>query len=74
MRYGQDFQLLHVNTRKFLTLIPHEAALEERDNMRIALETFGSKYSHFVFAPIFELEQTREAFLYTNDAVFLLSA
>ena len=29
LRYGQDFQLLHVNTRKLLTLLPHEAALEE---------------------------------------------
>ena len=61
-----------MNTRKLLTLLPHEAALEERDNMRVALEPFGSKYSHFIFAPIFELEQT--AYLFCDDAVFLLPA
>ena len=43
--FGSVIQLLHVKSRKYLTVEPNQVANQERENLRVHLSEFGSSLS-----------------------------
>ena len=58
VRYGDTIQLLHVKSKKYLTIIPTEVAAVEKENIKISLDVAGSTESWLIVQPRFKINQT----------------
>ena len=51
VRYGQEVQLLHINSGKFVTARPHRLAESNAESLLCELDPDGSDDSHFTILP-----------------------
>jgi hypothetical protein len=68
IRYGDSIQLLHLNSKKYLTIIGHEVALLERENIRVRLHPEGTEDSWLTLQPRFKITQHGDL-VFTNSEV-----
>lgn len=55
--FGDTIQLLHVNSGKYITLLPGQLARDERENMRCYLSPEGSVNSWFQILPRYKIDR-----------------
>jgi hypothetical protein len=65
LAYGDLIQLKHVKSKKFLTISQHTLARQEKENMRIMLQSRGDNTSCLLFMPRFKYD--REGQHITNN-------
>ncbi|KAK3270711.1 hypothetical protein CYMTET_20905, partial [Cymbomonas tetramitiformis] len=51
VRFGDQVQLRHVNSGRYLTVSTSEVAEAESENIKVFLDTDGSNHSHVAFEP-----------------------
>lgn len=69
VRFNSLVQLEHIQTHKFLTLMPNEHAEIEKDNIRLKLEDFGSEASHFRIQPYYSFQEEVDGIVRIGDKV-----
>lgn len=55
--FGDVIQLRHVKSGKFLTVSDHILAKQERENLRVCLNSKGNTLSYLVFSPRFKYDR-----------------
>eukprot|EP01034_Spumella_vulgaris_P036426 gene36426-44929_t len=68
--FGDTIQLLHLKSKKYVTVRPNDLARDERENMKVTLSTDGSVYSWIKIMPKFKIN--REGEPVTNNVEVLL--
>ncbi len=67
--YGQSFQLLHVNSNKFVTVRPRQLARTEKDCVLLELDPEGSEHSQFTLHPRFKHYEEGDAVQLFNQVL-----
>eukprot|EP00600_Ochromonadales_sp_CCMP1393_P007371 CAMPEP_0174957928 /NCGR_PEP_ID=MMETSP0004_2-20121128/2340_1 /TAXON_ID=420556 /ORGANISM="Ochromonas sp., Strain CCMP1393" /LENGTH=327 /DNA_ID=CAMNT_0016206083 /DNA_START=25 /DNA_END=1005 /DNA_ORIENTATION=- len=70
LSFGDTIQLLHVKSGKFLTVRPNDLARDERENMKVTLNSDGSVMSWFKVMPRYKIN--REGEVINNNTEILL--
>jgi hypothetical protein len=68
--FGDTVQLQHVNSGKFLTLVPRAIAEKEKENMKLMLMEGGSEGSYFCFKPRWAMRSEGSP-VYNGDQITL---
>ena len=64
------FQLFHIKSQKYVTVIPGKLAENERENIRIGLDAQGSAFSWIQITPRFKIDKDGDRVL-TNAEMYL---
>lgn len=67
VHYGDTIQLLHVKSKKYITVIGNEVAENERQNIRVRLDPEGSPDSWMIIQPRFKINQSGDAVLSNSE-------
>ena len=67
VRYGDSIQLLHVKSKKYVTVVGNEVAEYERQNIRVRLDPAGSPNSWLILQPRFKINQAGDAVLSNSE-------
>ncbi|KAH8083393.1 Inositol 1,4,5-trisphosphate receptor [Aureococcus anophagefferens] len=57
IKFGSTIQLLHVKSRKYITVDPNEVASHERENLSVRLSESGSSLSWFTLLPCYKIDR-----------------
>lgn len=68
--FGDTIQLLHVKSKKFITILPNDLARDERENMKVSLDSDGSILSWIKLMPRYKINREGEN-ITNNTEVFL---
>jgi hypothetical protein len=71
-RYGNVYQLQHVKSGRFLTLLPGVSAAVDRDRMRVELVAGGNDGSHFRVEPMLKMRPVGSS-VFVGDRLKLVS-
>lgn len=63
VRYGDTIQLLHVKSKKYVTVVSREVAYVEKENIRVKLDTHGTTESWLTVQPRFKINQTGDVLM-----------
>lgn len=70
VHYGDSIQLLHVKSKKYVTVAEHEVSLSERHNIRVLLHPKGTSTSWLVIQPRFRINKLGDVVI-TNSEIKL---
>jgi hypothetical protein len=70
LHYGDEIQLLHLNSKKYVTIIGHEVALLERENIRVRLHPQGTEDSWLTLQPRFKITQNGDLVFSNSEVKF----
>ena len=70
VHYGDSIQLLHVKSKKYVTVVEHEVSLSERHNIRVLLHPKGTSTSWLVIQPRFRINKLGDVVI-TNSEIKL---
>eukprot|EP01040_Poterioochromonas_malhamensis_P001446 gene1446-1534_t len=68
--FGDIIQLYHVKSGKYLKVIPDQLAKDERENIRIVLDSKGSSYSWMQVCPRYKIDRDGDRVL-NNSEIYL---
>jgi len=55
--FGDTIQLYHVKSKKYLTVLPKKLAVDERENLKVVLNSGGNPYSWINVVPRFKIDR-----------------
>lgn len=70
VHYGDTIQLLHVKSKKYVTVIEHEVSPSERQNIRVLLHPKGTSASWLILQPRFRINKLGDVII-TNSEIKL---
>jgi len=67
--FGHTIQLLHLQSGKFLTVLPYQTSKFERENIRLGLSATGSTYSWLQILPRFKINRNGDRILNRTEVL-----
>jgi inositol 1,4,5-triphosphate receptor type 3 len=67
VKFGDNYQLMHVKSGRFLTMSPKKIAVVEKQNMEIYLDEDGNSDSHFTILPKHKIDKAGDPVMSSHD-------
>lgn len=71
IRFGSIVYLQHVESSKFLTVMPNDTGILEKDSLKVCLSDFPNDYSCVKLEPTYNFQKEGGGFIRINDIVVL---
>jgi Inositol 1,4,5-trisphosphate/ryanodine receptor/MIR domain/RIH domain len=71
VRFGSIVYLQHIQSHKFLSVLPNQTALSDKDSFKVALIDFPNDYSYIKIQPSYNFQKEGNGFIRIDDIVIL---